>query len=154
MTMECRTYTGRVRVSIWKKLNPVWWFQNDFEQTLEEAPWYEPDRPQWLRECMWNFRNPLRNFFAVVIGVQDRNYTVCGKAPIDVIQRDDMSPPEIGLRDGWQYSFIYLYPWLVLPFISYSGRWVIWYAGWGQDGGFGLKWNLHLSEDGYSKRGG
>jgi hypothetical protein len=31
------------------------------------------------------------------------------------------------------------------PFISYSGKYVVWYAGTQPTGIFGLKFNLHLS---------
>ena len=35
------------------------------------------------RDFYWNFlRNPLQNFRCFVIGVQDRNYTVTGRAPV------------------------------------------------------------------------
>ena len=30
-----------------------------------------------------------------------------------------------------------------LPFVSYSGKRVVWYSGWQPSGFFGLKFNLH-----------
>ena len=131
--IETQEITDRTPVPMSKKLNPIWWFGNDLEQTLAEAPWYMPDAPQWKRRMFWEFRNPLQNFRAVVIGVGDRNYKVTGKAPVLAIQRDDLYPPET----GWQWCVIRLGV-LLLPFISYSGQRLVWYAGWQPSGFFGF----------------
>jgi hypothetical protein len=130
------TVSGRVPISILKKINPLWWFQNETEQTVDHAPDYHPEWPYWRRWLVWNVvRNPLQNFRCFVIGVQDRNYTVTGKAPVGTVQRDDIG--EI----GWQWSVIWLaFP---LPFVSYSGRRVIWYVGWQPSGFAGCKLNFH-----------
>ena len=87
-------YTGRKRVPIKKKLNPVWWFGNDHEQkvTDPDAAWYSTS-PRMATELMWSLRNPLQNFRAYVIGVQDRNYrvkVVRGHPDANVVQRDDV----------------------------------------------------------------
>lgn len=130
-------FTGRVRKPLGKKLNPVWWVQNDDEQTVDQAPDYHPEWPHWRRWLIWNvFRNPLQNFRAYVVGVQDRNYTVVGRSPVLTAQRNDLSPPEF----GWQWCVIKLA--VPLPFVSYSGRRVVWYAGWQACGFFGVKFNL------------
>lgn len=135
--MDEHTFTGRTRVSFWKKVNPLWWFGNDTEQTVDEATWYHPEWPHWRRWLVWNvFRNPLQNFRAFVVGVQDRNYTVVGKAPVLTVQRDDLG------ETGWQYSLIKLA--IPLPFVSYSGKRVLWYAGWQPSGFFGFKFNIHV----------
>jgi hypothetical protein len=34
-----------------------------------------------------------------------------------------------------------------LPFVSYSGKRVVWYAGWQPSGFFGLKFNLHSERE-------
>jgi len=34
-----------------------------------------------------------------------------------------------------------------LPFVSYSGKRVVWYAGWQPSGFFGLKFNLHRERE-------
>jgi hypothetical protein len=81
--------------------NPLWWFGNDDEQTVQEADWYLPSRPEWYRELMWGLRNPLQNFRAYVLGVQDRNYRVevnCGHPDENVVQRDDVG------EKGWQLA--------------------------------------------------
>src|SRR5215475_4724209 len=134
---ELRPITGRTRKPLSKKLNPIWWFQNDDEE--QTGPWYKPEWPQWRRDFYWNFlRNPLQNFRCYVVGVQDRNYSVWGRAPVMTVQRNDLQPPESGFQ--WCVLAIGL---LRLPFVSYSGRRVVWYAGWQPSGFFGAKFNLH-----------
>ena len=109
---------------------------NDDNQTVDQAPWYHPEWSYRRRWWTWNvIRNPLQNFRSFVIGVQDRNYTVTGKAPI-CVQRDDLVPPQL----GWQWSVIHLL--IPRPFVSYSGKSVVWYAGWQPNGFFGVKWNM------------
>jgi YidC/Oxa1 family membrane protein insertase len=53
------------------------------------------------------------------------------------VQRDDLDPPET----GWQWCVIRL-GLLLLPFVSYSGPRLVWYAGWQPSGFFGLKLNV------------
>ncbi len=128
--------SGRRPVSILLKLNPLWWFGNDNEQTVDQAPWYMPGAPEPVRWVAWQFRNPFQNFRSYVVGVQDQNYRVTGRAPVTVVQRNDLSPPE----NGWQWSVINT-P-IPLPFVSYSDNHVVWYAGWQPSGFFGFKFNL------------
>lgn len=136
MTMDSFFYTGRVLKPWRSKINPLWWFQNDSEQTVDQAAWYQPSWPYWLRWLMWNvFRNPLQNFRGFVVGVQDRNYVVTGRNPVLAIQRDDLMPSEL----GFQWSVIWLA--VPLPFVSYSGKSNVWYAGWQPNGFFGFKAN-------------
>lgn len=135
--MDSFQYTSRTLKPWGKKLNPIWWFQNDDEQTVDEAPWYHPEWPEWRRYLYWNFfRNPLQNLRAYVIGVSDRNYTVYGRAPVLTVQRNDLTPPEY----GWQWSVILL-P-IPAPFISYSGKHMVWYIGWQPSGFAGVKLNF------------
>ena len=134
------TITGRSPKPLSKKLNPLWWFQNDDEQkeTDPDTQWYHPDWPQWRRHLYWNyFRNPLQNFRAYVVGVSDRNYTLTGRAPVMTVQRDDLNPPE----RGFQWCVLKLGA-LFLPFVSYVGRYVVWYLGWQPSGFFGAKFNI------------
>lgn len=133
---QSATVTGRERVPLWKKLLPVWWLLNDSEQTVDQAPWYHPEWPRWRRWLVWNvFRNPCQNLRAYVLGVQDRNYTVTGRAPVTAVQRDDLA------ETGWQWCVI----WLALPrpFVSYSGTRATWYLGWQPSGIFGAKLVFH-----------
>ena len=128
--------TGRMKKPAVKKLNPIWWFGNDDEQ--QTADWYHPEWPRWRRDFYWSFlRNPLQNFRCLVIGVQDRNYTVTGRAPVMTVQRDDLGPPE----RGFQWCVIHTL--IPLGFLSYSGKHVVWYIGWQPSGIFGVKFNLH-----------
>jgi hypothetical protein len=154
------TYTDRKTMPWQSKINPFWWFANDSNQTVDQAPWYHgPDTtvpgymgPPWSefrRQAMWNLiRNPLQNFRSYVVGVQDKNYTVTGKArdpnaPANVepaIQRNDLPG-----QSGWQWSVIHLNSVVKLPFVSYSGKRIVWYAGWQPNGFFGFKVNVHSS---------
>ena len=45
---------GRTRKSWYLKINPVWWFMNDDEQTVDQADWYHPEWPYWRRWLYWN----------------------------------------------------------------------------------------------------
>lgn len=137
--MDSYTFTGRQKKPLGKKLNPVWWWMNDDEQTVDQADWYHPEWPRWRRVLYWNaFRNPLQNFRCYVIGVQDRNYTVYGRRPVLTVQRNDLQPPET----GWQWCVILLSGWFPLLFLSYSGSRLVAYLGWQPTGFFGAKLNL------------
>lgn len=134
--IERKEITGRTRKPAELRASVSWWFKNDDEQQLSEAPWYQPDWPQWKRELYWNyFRNPLQNFRAYVVGVSDRNYTVVGRAPVMTVQRDDLG------ETGWQWCLIRL-PNAWLPFVSYAGKRIVFYAGWQPNGFFGFKFNI------------
>ena len=79
---------GRARKSWYLKINPVWWFMNDDEQTIDQADWYHPEWPYWRRWLYWNvFRNPLQNFRAYVVGASDKKCggfrPLCKNASID-----------------------------------------------------------------------
>jgi hypothetical protein len=137
--LETATFSGRQLKPLSKKINPIWWFQNDDEQTVDQATWYHPEWPYWHRWLIWNvFRNPLQNFRCYVVGVQDRNYTVTGKAPVQTVQRNDLTPPET----GWQWCRLNTL--IPLWFVSYSGTRFVWYAGWQPSGFFGVKFNVIL----------
>ncbi len=121
--IETKATTGRVLRPWSKKVNPLWWFLNDDETSTNFVFKY--------------IRNPMSNFCDYVIGVCDRNYTYYGTAPVDVTAWNDLP----GDRTGWKWSVIQL-GWLRLPFVSYTGKHVMWYAGWEVTGNFGLKFNI------------
>jgi hypothetical protein len=54
-----------------------------------------------------------------------------------VVQRNDVN------EAGFQVTKLILESGLQLPFASYSGKHVVWYAGWQPSGFFGFKFNLH-----------
>lgn len=128
---------GKTLKPLSKKINPVWWFGNDDEEQLPD--WYQPGWSLSRREFYWTYlRNPLQNMRCYVLGVSDRNYTVSGSlATVWTVQRNDLEPPE----EGFQRSVIRLGV-LRLPFVSYSGKWIVWYAGWQPTGIFGVKFNI------------
>ena len=80
----------------------------------------------------WALQNPLQNFRAFVIGVQDRNYeveVVYGNPDPQVVQRNNVG------EYGYQVIKLKFKCGVPLPFVSYSGKRVVWYAGW-QPSGF------------------
>jgi hypothetical protein len=90
----------------------LWWFQNSYEQQLSDAPWYQPDWPQWKRVLYWNyFRNFAQNGNMFVWGVADRNYTVEvleGVMNPMVVQRNDVMDPVTGKpQEGFQKCRLY-----------------------------------------------
>ena len=134
--IESKELTGRTLKPDALKASPSWWFKNDDEQQLPD--WYQPGWSLGKRQFYWNYlRNPLQNFRAYVIGVQDRNYTVMGRAPVMTLQRDDLQPPET----GWQWCLIKLDS-IWLPFISYAGKRVVFQLGWQPNGFATVKLNL------------
>ena len=126
------TVSGRVSVSLWKKINPIWWFGNQDEPV--PPAWEMPGWPTWVRYVFWYSRNPLTNFASYVIGVVDKNYTVTGTSPVCANVLNDLLPPQI----GWHRSVIWLWGWCPLPYISYSGKRILFYAGWQPAGFFGF----------------
>ena len=136
--IETVIVTGRVRKPWRLKINPIWWFANDDEQQLADAPWYRPGWPQWRRGLYWYYlRNPCQNLRAYVLGVSDRNYEVWGPPAVMVVQLDDLDPPRRGLK----WSVIRLGR-LRLPFASYSGKRIVWQLGWQPSGFLGAKLNV------------
>ena len=127
--------------SFWDKINPSWWFKNDYQQTVQEATWYHPEWPEWKRELYWNyFRNPLQNFDAVVLGIQDKTFNVTSTAADPMLhQRNDIG--ETGFVSAILHGGDL---WIPRPFVSYSGEWLVWYAGWKPSGVFGLKLNFPI----------
>ena len=115
-----------MKVSLWLKFNPIWWFFNDVEQNLAHTEWYNSDLPQWQRAVLWNLRKPLQNFRAFVAGVADKNYSVRGRAPVMTVQRNDLFAP----KTGWQWCVLAGGDlWFPRFFVSYSGKRIVWYFG-------------------------
>lgn len=128
---QTATVTGRTRIPLRYKINPIWWFGNDNEPDPPE--WHKPGANRLWRKVSWYLRNPLENFGNYVIGVVDRNYTVGGDWPV-------MSPTrmEAGQGPGWKRHTIQLGK-INLPFISYECDRLVFYAGWQAGGFFGFK---------------
>jgi hypothetical protein len=109
-----------------QKWNPIWWFGNADDP--QPPDWYRPGSRG--RATLWQLRNPLHNFTFYVIGVADEDFLRYGSEPGDVFSRDG----------GWNWAVIQR-GWLRLPFVSYQGRRVQFYALWRERGNFGLKLN-------------
>ena len=94
-------------------LNPVWLLSDD-ERNMK-WPWWR-----------WFLRNPATNFYAVVLGVADCHRTVYW-------YRSPWSYADSGLNYGYTIidgGFI------LLPFVSWRGRWVEGMIGWQTSGFF------------------
>lgn len=111
-----------------QKWNPVWWLGNADDPVPPE--WYRPGRP--MRRVLWQLRNPLHNFTFYVVGIHDREFVRRGKEPGAVFRREG----------GWNWAVIEKGR-LRLPFVSYEGRHLRWYALWREKGNFGLKLHMH-----------
>jgi hypothetical protein len=139
--------TDRVLVPWTKKINPIWWLHgpDGWEVPTQNngAPYLPDVTSVFLRRFYWFFcRNPLMNFVGYVIGVEDRNYSVTGSAPVLRTTGRDCVPQQI----GWRRAVLSVGPVVRLPYISYWGpspigsRNVEFYLGWRpHSGGFGLK---------------
>ena len=149
--IETVQMTGRELIPWTKKINPLWWLVGpDGWQvpSINNGVPYLPDVTNvWLRRFYWFIcRNPLMNFVGFVIGVEDRNYSVTGSAPVLATTGRDTSPQQFGWRWAVLKTKLGFLP-LRLPFLSYWG--VLWFAksrkvelyvGWRPaSGGFGVK---------------
>jgi hypothetical protein len=135
---QTASVSGRIQQPLFKKLNPLWWFLNDDEPDPPE--WQLPGKPYLIRQLSWYARNPFQNFGRYVLGVNDRNYTVIGTAPVYATTWSDLHPS----MTGWKFSTIHVGD-LRLPFVAYENDQVIWYAGWQWWGFFGFKFNIKNS---------
>src|SRR5262245_27809807 len=98
--------TGRTRCPSDLLSNPLWIWRNDYEQSIDGAPWFKPDKPQEQRVFDWALRNPLQNGRLFLWGCADRNFTVDvldGNPDPMVIQRDDVG------ETGWQKTRLSLF---------------------------------------------
>lgn len=119
------------KISIWKKLNPVWaFFGNEDDGMVGPDSW---DAPGFLgkkvqaatawRIFWWWMRNPMHNFTHYVIGVADREHTYVGA---------DMD------SQGLIVAHVVCGK-LRLPFVAFNYKGLFSYIGWRPSGGFGIK---------------
>lgn len=111
MTIETVTMTDRVVIPWTKKINPIWWLQgpDGWEvPSINNGTPYLPDVTNvWLRRFYWFIcRNPLMNFVGFVVGVEDKNYSATGSAPVLRTTGRDCEPQQL----GWRWAV------LMLPF--------------------------------------
>lgn len=111
MTIETVKVTDRVAYSLTKKINPIWWFQGPDGWTVPETNNGTPYLPDvtnvWLRRFYWFvLRNPMMNFVGFVLGVEDRNYSATGSAPVMRTTGRDCDPPQL----GWRWAILTLTP--------------------------------------------
>jgi hypothetical protein len=71
---------GREKKPLSQKLNPIWWFGNDAEQTLDQADWYLPYRPYWER-CAGTFATRLKTCGLLCSAFQTRTTRSLAKRP-------------------------------------------------------------------------
>jgi hypothetical protein len=119
----------------------LWWFRNgdSWHAPLinNGVPYLPTISNQFIRDFFWFCRNPIGNFMGFVIGFAGTGYTATGPAPVMLTTWYDAVPPQYGFK----WAFLNLWA----PFVSYSGKYVLWYLGWRPySGGFGFKFNLHV----------
>jgi hypothetical protein len=138
--IEIITVVNRTPQPLGRKMNPLWWFMNDFEPRPPD--WYRPGKP--LRSLFWYLRNPFQNAGRYVLGVADRTYTVTGEWPVMETVWEDVrwfDFPHLKPRHGWKRASLKLENGRTLPWLSYSTpRWLA-YWGWQPNGFAGLKFN-------------
>jgi hypothetical protein len=138
---KTRWVTGRTEVPLWLKLNPLWWFKNDFEPV---APaWYLPNDK--LRKVKWYLRNPLQNAGNYVAGTKDLNYTVhFYKGPPVVTNYADLN------QTGCIYTVLDNSNggnlWFPRTYVSCTNKFVTWYTGTQWSGFYGFKLNIQHSK--------
>jgi hypothetical protein len=101
--MDSVKVTDHTPVSIWNKLNPLWWLVGDNGWDVPDVNNGAPYLPEvtniWLRRFYWFFcRNPLMNFVGFVLGAEDKNYTVYGSDQVLCTTGRDCKPEAFGLR--------------------------------------------------------
>lgn len=101
--MDVVTISDRVPVSIWTKLNPLWWLVGSEGWTVPTVNNGEPYLPDVtnpaLRIFYWFFcRNPLMNFMGYVLGLEDRNVTLYGSQDVLLTTLRDANPRRTGLN--------------------------------------------------------
>jgi len=149
-------------ISIWSKLNPLWWFGNI---DMPEPPgWYRPKSSRRERLLGWFRRNNLHNFTWYVVGIADKEREVIAKDPYQVFvdglnysyTKTSVGPmdftwvPAVALfgyghkvAGALLLAFAALWALLPYPFISYRGAGVKFYLGWRPDSGaFGFKFTV------------
>ena len=138
--IETATVSDRTLMPLRRKLNPLWWFMNDFEPCPPD--WYRPGKS--VRALFWYFRNPFQNAGRYVLGVADRNYVVTGEWPVMQTVWEDVPAawlPDFRPKSGWKSTAIELENGRTLPWISYSTPRALFYWGWQPNGFAGLKFN-------------
>lgn len=101
--MDSVKITDRTPVSIWTKLNPLWWLVGPDGWEVPTINNGEPYLPEVtnpaLRIFYWFFcRNPLMNFVGYVLGAEDKNYTAYGSDQVMRTTGRDCTPEAYGLR--------------------------------------------------------
>src|SRR5215831_3789775 len=135
--------TGRQRCPAESWRNIAWGWRNDYEQSIDQAPWFEPNKPRAERERDWAARNPLQNARLFVLGVADRNYSVevlQGNPDPMVVQRNDVG------ELGWQKARLFAFEDGSKDryFASYSGKHLVLQWGCQPSGFFGAKLNMRV----------
>lgn len=96
--------TDHAPISLLTKLNPLWWLVGPDGWEVPTVNNGEPYIPEvtngFMRKFYWFIcRNPLMNFVAFVMGVEDKTYTVWGPKPVlAVTWRDVVDPVTTGFK--------------------------------------------------------
>ena len=152
---------------VWWLMNGDTW---DAPAENNGAPYLPEITDPTTRSFYWWMRNPFANFVGFVIGVEDRQRKVTGVAPLNEATVWDHGAHGWKWMLTWAsgswiwtlaaavlfFSFniwhsiipltLGLFAFVLgvgtpLPFISYSGSWILFYVGWRYSGGFGVKIN-------------
>ena len=100
---------------------------NPFGNADDPVPpvWFMPGATPCTRAIRWWIRNPMHNLMFYWLGVAGKPFTRTSP--------DNLLPP----GGGWMFA-VTRYRWLRLPFLSYAGRYIEFYAGWRNSGALGF----------------
>lgn len=128
--------SGRQRCPEELKKSWAWRLRNDYEQPVEDAPWFHPELPLDQRRARWLIRNPFQNGGLFVWGVADRNYEVEvieGNPNPMVVQRNDVG------EQGYQKAKLTLDDGTIQNWTSYTSPRLDWSYGCQPTGIFEVK---------------
>lgn len=122
-----RKYEPEKTFPWYKKINPIWWLQNDADGWFPDH--YLPEESWIKRAVLYFLRNPFHNFTFFIIGFRDKPSVSYAK-----------NPNTTHIDGEFNYGYTKVYGWLPVPFISFRKWGAEGYVGWRVPGAaFGLK---------------
>lgn len=116
----------------WRKLNPWWaFFGNADDGYWGDIYWNPEGRTDFATAVRWWLRNPAHNLTHYVLGVVDRQRTVCSP----------YGSAHARPGGGWLLGYTRVGR-LVLPYANFTSDRIKFYAGWRPGGALGFKLNF------------
>lgn len=129
-------FKAKRSVSIWKKINPLWWFGNEDDGWYGDDKWRAGRNKTLALAVEWFFRNFMHNLTFYVLGIADHDRTFYSTKVWGERNPD-------GSGTGFSFhSVIAKNGFLPLPMVAYVGEKRGWYIGWRPYGSFGISLNF------------